>query len=107
MESRSPASGVFVSNINQAVGVVAGARTTGRRVPSDVSLVGYDDDPVGEYLESPLTVIAMPLTELGSVAVDSLIDQIEGGEPHDVVIATPPRLVVRASTTRPSVHFRG
>jgi LacI family transcriptional regulator len=97
----SPPTGVFVSNINQAVGAMAGARAAGRRVPSEVSLVGYDDDPVGEYLEAPLTVIAMPLYELGSAAIDSLIDQIEGDPPHDVVIETAPRLVVRASTAPP------
>ncbi len=94
----APPTGVFVSNINQAVGAMAGARAAGARVPADVSLVSYDDDPVGEYLEAPLTVVAMPLYELGSAAVDVVIDQIEGKEPHDVVIETPPRLVVRAST---------
>jgi DNA-binding LacI/PurR family transcriptional regulator len=96
-----PPTGVFVSNINQAVGAMAGARAAGRRVPSEVSLVGYDDDPVGEYLEAPLTVIAMPLYELGSSAVDSLIDQVEGAAPQDIVISTPPRLVRRASTAPP------
>jgi LacI family transcriptional regulator len=98
----SPPTGVFVSNINQAVGAMAGARAVGFRIPDDLSMVGYDDDPVGEYLEAPLTVIAMPLYELGSAAVDSLIDQIEGSPPQDVVVETPPRLVVRASTAAPA-----
>jgi DNA-binding LacI/PurR family transcriptional regulator len=98
---RSRPTGVFVSNINQAVGAMAGARAARRHVPTDLSLVGYDDDPVGEYLEAPLTVVAMPLEELGAAAVDSLIDQIEGAEPRDIVIDTPPRLVVRASTAPP------
>jgi DNA-binding LacI/PurR family transcriptional regulator len=98
----APPTGVFVSNINQAVGAMAGARAAGFRVPADVSMVSYDDDPVGEYLEAPLTVIAMPLYELGSAAVDSLIDQIEGAAPQDVVVETPPRLVVRASTAAPT-----
>lgn len=93
--------GVFISNINQAVGAMAGARAAGCRVPLDVSLVGYDDDPVGEYLEQPLTVVAMPLYELGSAAVDVLIDQMEGAAPRDIVISTPPRLVIRASTAPP------
>ena len=102
--SREPApTGVFVSNINQAVGAMAGARVAGRRVPRDVSMVGYDDDPVGEYLEAPLTTVAMPLYELGSAAVDSLIDQIEGIPPADMVLETPPRLVMRSSTAPPSV----
>lgn len=99
--------GVFVSNINQAVGAMAGVRAEGQRVPTDVSMVSYDDDPVGEYLEAPLTVVAMPLYELGSAAVDALIDQVEGDPPRDLVIATPPRLVVRASTAPPPADTSG
>jgi LacI family transcriptional regulator len=94
-------SAVFVSNIAQAVGALAGARRAGCRVPSDVAIVAGDDDPVAEFLEPPLTVITMPLYELGTAAVDALIDQLEGGEPGDVVIRTPPRLVLRASTAPP------
>jgi LacI family transcriptional regulator len=90
-----------VSNINQAVGAIAGARAGRRRIPADLSLVSYNDDPVAEYLEAPLTVIAMPLAELGAASVDSLIDQIEGAKPHDVLIGIPPRLVVRSSTGPP------
>jgi LacI family transcriptional regulator len=103
MAREPPPTGVFVSNINQAVGAMAGARVAGRRVPGDVSMVGYDDDPVGEYLEAPLTAVAMPLYELGSAAVDSLIDQIEGIPPADIVLETPPRLVVRSSTAPPGM----
>jgi DNA-binding LacI/PurR family transcriptional regulator len=97
----SPPTAVFVSNINQAVGAMAGVRSVGLRVPDDVSMVGYDDDAVGEYLEAPLTAIAMPLYELGSTAVDALIDQIEGAQPVNLTVRTPPRLVVRGSTAAP------
>lgn len=98
--SRDPRpTGMFVSNINQAVGAIAGARRLGLRLPGEVSIVGYDDDPVGEFLEPPLTAIAMPLHRLGSTAVDALIDQIEGTPPKDVVLRAPPRLVLRGSTT--------
>ena len=42
--SRRP-TGVFISNLNQAIGALAGVRRRGLRVPEDVSLVSYDDDP--------------------------------------------------------------
>lgn len=102
-----PPTGVFVSNINQAVGAMAGVRARGLTIPGDLSLVSYDDDPVGEYLEAPLTVVAMPLHELGEAAVDSLIDQIEGETPEDVVVETAPRLVIRRSTGPPPPARRG
>ena len=42
-----------------------------------------------------LTAIRMPLGELGRVAVDTLIDEVEGSPPRDVTVDTPPHLVVR------------
>jgi LacI family transcriptional regulator len=101
LEVKARPTGVFVSNINQSVGAMAGARSAGCEVPADLSLIGYDDDPVAEYLEVALTVIAMPLYELGSRAVDELINQIEGGRPRNLVVSTPPVLVQRASTGPP------
>ena len=90
--------GVFVSNLNQAVGALAGARAAGRRVPDDVSLVTYDDDPVGEYLDPPLTAVRMPLAELGAAAVECILARMRGGSRGDVVVQTAPELVRRAST---------
>lgn len=89
---------VFVANISQAIGAVAGLREAGLRIPEDVSLVCHDDDPVCEFLHPPLTAVAMPLVELGTAGVDALIGQIEGSAPSDVVVETLPELVVRAST---------
>lgn len=101
LRAAEPPTAVFASNINQAIGAFAGARVAGVRIPADVSLVGYDDDPVGEYLEAPLTAVAMPLDEMGRTAVDALIDQIEGRPPRDVLIESAPRLVIRESTAAP------
>lgn len=98
---RPTPTGVFISNINQAIGAMAAAREAGFRVPEQVSLIGYDDDPVGAYLEAPLTAIGMPLYELGAAGADALIDHVEGGAPRDVVIETAPRLVIRGSTAPP------
>ena len=104
LSRRVPPTGVFASNINQAVGAMAGARLAGRSIPGQVSLVGYDDDPLCDCLEVPLTAIRMPLSELGRVAVDALIDQVEGADPRDIVVDTAPELVVRGSTAQPEVR---
>jgi LacI family transcriptional regulator len=93
--------GVFASNINQAVGAMAGSHRAGVPVPAEVSLIGYDDDPLGAYLQTPLTAIGMPLHELGQRAVDALLDQLQGGRPRDIVVDSPPELVVRGSTAPP------
>jgi DNA-binding LacI/PurR family transcriptional regulator len=89
---------VYVANINQAVGAVAAVRDAGVQVPGELSLLCHDDDPVCEYLDAPLTAIRMPLHELGSTAVDVLLEQIEGGAPRDVELDIDPELVHRRST---------
>jgi LacI family transcriptional regulator len=101
LRGRDRPTGVFVSNINQAVGAFAAARRLGLAIPADVSVVGCDDDPLADHLDAPLTTIRMPLAELGEIAVDALIAQLRGEPPRDVVVDTPPQLVMRASTGRP------
>jgi DNA-binding LacI/PurR family transcriptional regulator len=94
--------GVFVSNINQAIGALSASRAAGRAVPAGVSIVGYDDDPLGRFLDPPLTAIRMPLHELGATAADALIAQVGGAEPQDIVVPTPPELVLLGSTAPPA-----
>lgn len=94
---RAP-SAVYIANINQALGAVAAVRESGRSAPGDISLLCHDDDPVCMYLEPALSAVRMPLLELGAASVDALIEQIEGGRAKDVVISTPPELILRHST---------
>jgi DNA-binding LacI/PurR family transcriptional regulator len=100
---KRPPTGVFVSNINQALGALAAAKRHDVAVPGRLSLVTYDDDALAEYLDPPLTAVRMPMQELGQRAVDMLLDRISGddGGP-DVVLDTPPLLVDRASTAATS-----
>jgi LacI family transcriptional regulator len=93
--------GVFVSNLNQAIGAIAASRAAGRAVPGELSIIGYDDDPMGRFLDPPLTAIHMPLHELGATAADALIAQIGGAEPRNIVVPTPPELVALGSTAAP------
>jgi LacI family transcriptional regulator len=98
-----PPTGVFVSNINQALGALAATKRHGVAVPEQLSLVTYDDDALAEYLDPPLTAVRMPMQELGERAVDMLLDRISGDDGRaDVVLDTPPRLVERASTAATS-----
>jgi DNA-binding LacI/PurR family transcriptional regulator len=98
--SRRP-TGVYVSNLNQAIGALACVRRMGVRVPEEMSLITYDDDPLAEFLEVPLTAIRMPLGELGAAAIGSLAAQIDGDAPRDLEVTTAPELVLRASTAPP------
>jgi DNA-binding LacI/PurR family transcriptional regulator len=101
LERRADLTALYTSTLSQAVGVFHATWELGLNVPADLSLIGYDDMPLAEYLRPPLTTVRTPLAELGAAAVDALVDQLLGGTPGDVVVATEPEVVVRASTGRP------
>lgn len=92
---------LFAANIRIAIGTLSAVRRAGLRIPDDVSVVGFDDTPLAAYLDPPLTTVRMPLEELGSIAVETLFEEIGGRRAASLVVSIPPELVVRASTGRP------
>jgi LacI family transcriptional regulator len=92
---------VYAVNLVSALGVRAAARELGQRIPDDLSVVTMDDHPFLAHTDPALTAIHMPMDEMGELGAQMLIDIIEGQSIGHVVTATPPRLVVRASTAAP------
>lgn len=93
--------GVFASSLSQAIGLLSAVQQLGLSVPTDLSVIAYDDDPLLDFLTPPVTSIRMPMAELGRVAADALIAQIDGEAPRDVEIAVLPAIVPRSSTAPP------
>jgi LacI family transcriptional regulator len=91
-----PPTAIFAVNDSTALGVMAAARDLGIRVPEEVALVGYNDSEIAGVLPVPLSSVALPLEEIGRLAVDLLLERIAGQAPRTVVL--PPRLKVRASS---------
>lgn len=92
---------ISAGTLPQSIGALKALHALGRRVPVDVSLLSYDDLPIASYLQPSLTTMQLPLQELGAAAVDALIDQLEGVEPHDVVLSGDPKIIQRDSTSAP------
>ncbi|WP_153393758.1 LacI family DNA-binding transcriptional regulator [Ornithinicoccus halotolerans] len=90
--------GVYVSSLTQAVGVLHAARALGRPAPGGLSVISFDDSPLARYLDPPLTCVSTSLEELGERAVDALISQLEGQLVGDVVISGQSNVVRRQST---------
>jgi LacI family transcriptional regulator, galactose operon repressor len=90
-----------VGSINQLFGVLAALRDAGVSVPDEVSVVSFDEDECLAFLEVPVTSVCMPLSELGSAAVDALVARIEGTPATDVMIREPLYLIPRASVAVP------
>ena len=93
---------VFAANDDMAIGVIRALVDTGRHVPDDVSVVGFDDVPVAAYLNPPLTTVRQPFDEVAQVGIKLLVHAIEQPDLEPLPASNPPvELVVRASTAPP------
>ena len=71
---------------------------SGIRVPEDLSLAGYDDNPFTAQLSVPLTAVARPHKTMGAAAADLLLSVLHGETPEQRHLLLQPELIVRAST---------
>lgn len=94
-----PVSAVFCYNDMTAVGVLTALHRAGRRVPADLSVIGYDDVAIAAHLYPPLTTIAQPKYALGKRAMEMALALIHG-EMDVRDVALPPALVERESCGR-------
>jgi DNA-binding LacI/PurR family transcriptional regulator len=98
---------IFCANDEMAAGLIRALHEAGRRIPQDVSVVGFDDIPLAEYLYPSLTTIAQDFPAIADRLVELLVTQIhEGTVLHDVHSLVPTRLVVRDSTAVPRAPDR-
>lgn len=81
-----------------ALGVIQGLRGAGRRVPEDVSVIGYDDSPLIPMTNPPLTTVRQPVAAIARAAVTTLLAGIEGRSVPDAEMLFSPDLIVRGST---------
>lgn len=94
---------IFVLNDLMALGALEGARASGRRVPRDLSIIGFDDIPFSALANPPLTTVGQPIRQLGEQAADLLLHVIEHGtapQPDRGVpnLLVPNELIHRGST---------
>jgi LacI family transcriptional regulator len=101
LDASPETTGVFTSSLAQAIGLLHAARARGRAIPASLSVIAYDDVPVAEYLDPPVTTVAMPLRDVGAVGVDILVGMLAGLQPRSEVLGSTPELVLRASTAPP------
>ncbi|MGW4806829.1 LacI family DNA-binding transcriptional regulator [Kitasatospora sp. NPDC004272] len=89
---------VFCANDHMALGLLRALHETGRPVPGDLSVVGFDDIPEAAYFIPPLTTVRQDFGELGRRALELLVAEL-GGTGHPVTrVQIAPELVLRRST---------
>jgi DNA-binding LacI/PurR family transcriptional regulator len=101
MGTGQPPTAVFASNDGMALGVYHAAAELGVRIPEDLSVVGFDDLPMAEWMIPKLTTIRQPLKAMGAAAASAVVALSAGKRLSQQRIELATELVVRGSTTPP------
>jgi DNA-binding LacI/PurR family transcriptional regulator len=100
LAANKPFTALFAFNDISAIGAIHALRESGRRVPEDVSVVGFDDIQSAAFQNPALTTVRQPLREMGVIAAETLLQRINApaNAPYPKEIAIDPQFIVRAST---------
>jgi DNA-binding LacI/PurR family transcriptional regulator len=98
LEREPSLDGVFCANDLMAVGALGALRAAGRRVPEDVSVVGFEDAPIAMSSHPPLTTVHQSPEQMGREMVALLLETMAAPEQDRPGRMLPTRLVVRASS---------
>jgi LacI family transcriptional regulator len=93
----TPFDSVFAHNDLSAAGALRALRAAGRTVPDDIAVVGFDDIPMAQHTEPPLTTVRQPMREMGETAARMLLAHLGGTPAPDEPVVLPTELIVRQS----------
>ena len=91
---------VFCYNDMSALGAMWQIRACGLRIPEDISVAGFDDLYISQYLDPPLTTVRQPMQQMGRMAMETLLHIFEGAD-HTHNLRVEGQLIVRGSTAGP------
>lgn len=100
--SRTEFDGLFVASDMMSFGAIQAIQEAGLRVPEDIAVVSFDDLPAAARHKPALTAIRQPIHQMGSIAAQTLIDQLENKDtatPKRIILPT--ELIVRETTVQP------
>jgi LacI family transcriptional regulator len=95
---------VFAASDEMAVGALHFLVKSGRSVPEEISLMGFDDVQVARFTNPSLTTVRQPITEIGRQSAELLLTLIQGDAIPKERINLPYEIVVRRSTGPPSTR---
>jgi DNA-binding LacI/PurR family transcriptional regulator len=94
---------IIALNDAMAIGAMRAAQDCGLEVGADLAVTGFDDAPMVQYLNPPLTSVRQPTREVGQKVMELLLAQLEGELPEERQVLLAPRLIVRTSSCCPPV----
>jgi DNA-binding LacI/PurR family transcriptional regulator len=91
---------VFCYNDMSALGAMRQIRAAGLGIPEDISVTGFDDLYISQYLEPPLTTVRQPMRQMGRMAMETLLHIFDGSHStHNLRVEG--QLIIRRSTAPP------
>jgi LacI family transcriptional regulator len=96
---------IIAGNDMCAIGAMHWAFDQGIRIPSQLSIIGYDDISFAPFTQPPLTTVALPRTELGRAAFQALKDMSENPSRMGKAYPLHPALMIRQSTAPPGADL--
>lgn len=99
LKLKNPPTAVVCASDKIALGAIKAVQNNGLKVPEDISVIGFDDIELAEYVTPRLTTIRQNCDEIGKAAIDILVEQINKKEKLAVNKVIPVELVIRESCT--------
>jgi LacI family transcriptional regulator len=93
--------GVFAANDTSAVAAILEIQEAGIKVPGEIAVVGFNNDPISKVIRPNLTTVDYPAREIGEMAANALMDKINNSQPmNNNTIFLKHSLIVRQSSLR-------
>ena len=100
--SRPEVTAIFAANDQMALGAMRALHELGRRIPADISVVGFDDMAEARSFWPPLTTVRQDFTTVGRLSIQKLLRKVgRSGPTANDKTAVPTELIIRASTGAP------
>jgi DNA-binding LacI/PurR family transcriptional regulator len=95
-----PPDALFAINDPTAIEALKVIKSRGLRIPEDIAIVGFSDDPISALIEPGLTTVSQPVDEIGREAARLLLNQLAADDerPEPELVVLPTRLIIRGST---------
>jgi len=95
-----PPTAIFCASDVMAMEAIDVIKKKGLKIPEDISVVGFDDNPLSRYSPIPLTTVWQPITEMGRMGVEFLFQIINGKKAYPIKILLETKLIKRKSCTK-------
>ena len=92
-----PPDAIFAANDRMAIGAIKAIKGLGRKIPEDVAIIGFDNIPICELFDPPISTVEQPVVDIAYEAGNDLLNSINSPHKKSYLRYFEPKLVVRKS----------